>query len=75
MATFSITTPPAQDSRILAAFGRALNTKDANGAARNATGPEVKQAIIDWLKLTVLETEQAVQREAAQAAVTEITPT
>jgi hypothetical protein len=74
MATLTIDTT-GFDQRIAAAFGRVLNLKDANGNARNATGPEVKQAVIGWLKMTVRETEQAVAREQAQATVTDISPT
>lgn len=75
MATLTITTTASQDSRIASAFGRYMNLKDANNQPRNATGAEVKQAVIDWLKMTVRETEQAVAREAANASVTDITPT
>lgn len=74
MATFSITTPANQDARIAAAFGKILNLKDAQGVQRSATGAEVKQAIIEWLKLSVREREQADGRAAADAAVTDITP-
>lgn len=74
MATFSITTPANQDARIAAAFGRILNLKDAQGAQRSATGAEVKQAVIDWLKLSVREQEQADARDAADASVTDVTP-
>lgn len=41
--------------------------------AKEETGPEVKQAIIDWLRLTVFEREDADGREAV--VVTYITPT
>ncbi len=73
MATFTITTPAAQDAQIVAAFGKILGTKDAGGAPRNATAAEVKQAIIAWLRLTVKERDEADGRAAV--AVTEITPT
>jgi len=77
MANFTITTPAAQDARIVAAFGKILGTKDnaTPPQPRNATGAEVKAAIVAWLKLSVFEREQADQRETAQATVTEITPT
>ncbi len=77
MATFTITTPAAQDARILAAFTKILNPKDnaTPPQPRNATGADVKQAILDWLKMSVMEREQADARETAQATVTSITPT
>ncbi len=73
MATFTITTPAAQDARIVAAFGKILNTRDAAGAPRNATAAEVKAAIAAWLTMSVKEREQADGREAV--VVTEVTPT
>lgn len=77
MATFTITTPTAQDARILAAFGKILDTKDLQTPPqpRAATGPEVKAAISAWLRLSVLEREQADARETASATVVPITPT
>ena len=77
MATFTITTPAAQDARITAAFGKILHLKDnaTPPQPRVATGPEVKQAIVNWLKMSVLEREQADARETASTTVTEITPT
>ena len=77
MATFTLTTPAAQDARITAAFGKILNLKDnaTPPQPRVATGAEVKQAILDWLKMSVLEREQADAREASSATVTSITPT
>ncbi len=75
MATFTITTPSGQDARIAAAFGRLLLTVDASGAPRSATGAEIKQAIVGWVKAVVKEREQAVARDNAIATVTEVTPT
>ena len=66
MASFTLTTTPAQDARIVAAFGRRL------GLPGDATGAQVKQQIIQFLKNAVQEQEQAVATESARAAVTEI---
>lgn len=51
MATLSITTTGPEDARIFAAFGKQL------GLGRDATGPEVKAAIIRYVKDTVRNTE------------------
>ena len=77
MANFTITTPAAQDARITAAFGKILNLRDTQvpPQPRVATGPEVKLAIINWLRMSVLEREQADARETASTTVTEISPT
>lgn len=76
MASFTISTPAAQDARILAAFGKILNLKAADGTTpRSATGAEVKAAMLDWLRLSVMEREQADARETANASVAAITPT
>ena len=77
MANFTITTPAAQDARITAAFGKILNLVDnaTPPQPRVATGAEVKQAILAWLRLSVLEREQADARETAQATVNPINPT
>ena len=58
MAVMTITTTAAQDARIIAAFGAKWNL------GRNATGPEVKADIIDYLRQTVLR----IERDAAIAA-------
>lgn len=77
MASFTISTPPGQDARILAAFTKILRPMDnaTPPQPRNATGADVKQAILDWLKLSVLEREQADAREASVTSITPITPT
>ena len=75
MATITINTQANQDSRIQTAFGKILNLRDAQGNYRLATGAEIKQATIDWLKQSVREREQADAREAAQSTVTDVTPT
>lgn len=64
MATFTITTPTTDDSRILKSFGAEL------GMARDATGPEVKQALIDYMKAVVTRQEH----KALVAAVTDPAP-
>jgi hypothetical protein len=68
MATFTITTPTAQDPRILTAFGRRLNL------GRDATGAEVKQQIINFLINAVQEQETATAVSTAVAGVSPITP-
>lgn len=75
MATLTINTPSGQDARIAAAFGRRLGLKDGNGDPRSATAAEIKAHIIFLLTQLVLETEAAVARQAAEAAVTQVTPT
>lgn len=69
MATLTITTTTEQDARIVVAFGQRL------GLGRNATGPEVKAAIINYVKSVVLDYEQRAAANAAAAAVTPIEPT
>lgn len=69
MATLTITTTSEQDARIVVAFGHRL------GLGRNATAPEVKAAIIGYLKSVVLDYEQRAAAQAAAQAVTPITPT
>ncbi len=54
MATLTITTSPAQDARIVVAFGKRL------GLGRDATGAEVKQQIIQFLINAVQEQEVTV---------------
>lgn len=70
MATMTITTPPAQDPRIAEAFGAFLNSRDASGALRNATGAEIKAHFLDYMREIVLSYE----RKKAQEAVAEPTP-
>lgn len=69
MATLTITTTAPQDARIVTAFGRYL------GFPSDATGPQVKQAVIDFMINVVREYERKVAADAAAAAVTPITPT
>ena len=65
MATISITTQPAQDARIQAAIGQKLGVG-------TATAAQVKQFLIDYLRLTVHEIEAFNARSAADAGVTDI---
>lgn len=76
MGTITINTPPAQDPRIAHAVGVRMGFRDGAGALRDATGPEIKQFLIDYgLKQVVYEVEQADAAAAAKAGVTPITPT
>lgn len=67
MATITLNTTANQDARIAAAIGQRL------GLGRSATGPEVKQWLIEDLRRAVLEIELVNARAAADASVTEIT--
>jgi hypothetical protein len=69
MATLTITTTSAEDSRIVAAFGAAL------GLGRNAAGAEVKAAIVAYIKNTVRDQERIAAMNAQQASATDIAPT
>lgn len=53
MAQMTINTTSEQDARLVVAFGKFLNL------GRNATGPEIKAAIISWVRKTVLREEQS----------------
>jgi hypothetical protein len=64
--TSTITTTPQQDARIAAAYGRQLNLTDEQGAPHNATGPEVKAAVIDFIRQTVIRQERRAAIEAIQ---------
>jgi hypothetical protein len=75
MATTTITTTAAQDSRLVVAFGSRLQTRDANNVRRNATAAEIKADLIRYMTQVVLEEERAAAAKAAANAVTEITPT
>lgn len=75
MATTTITTTAAQDSRLVVAFGSRLQTRDANNVRRNATAAEIKADLIRYMTRVVLEEERAAAAKAAANAVTEITPT
>lgn len=61
MATLTITTNANNAARVVAAFGKYLNL------GRNATGAEVKQRVIEFMKSVVWEQEN---REARDAIVT-----
>lgn len=63
MATLTITTNAAQDTRISAAFGEPFNG--------NATAAQVKADIIEYIKQRVPSYEQ---RQAAATAVASVTP-
>lgn len=69
MGSLTINTTAPQDARIVAAFGKRLNL------GRDATGLEVKQAVIQMLIRAVQEQEQDDAVAAAAAGVTPITPT
>ena len=75
MATTTITTTAAQDSRLVVAFGSRLQTRDANNVRRNATAAEIKADLIRYMTRVVLEEERAAAAKAAAGAVTAITPT
>ena len=72
--SMTITTTSAQDARLVAAFGTHLELTDGNGDPRNATGAEVKQAVIQFIKKTVKDEEITAAEGVAAAAVTEIDP-
>ncbi len=76
MATLTITTTSGQDTRILSAFGKQLNTMttDDPPVSRNATPSEVRAAVIEFLKVTVKRHEDRAAAQAAVDAVTEIDP-
>lgn len=69
MGTLTITTTPAQDARVTAAFGKILQL------GRDATGAEIKQVIIQHLIQQVQAQELADAQAAALQTVTPITPT
>jgi len=73
MGTLTINTTAPQDTRIVAAFGKRLGTVDGNGDARDATGAEVRDEIINIMRKIVLQVEKAEAEAAAAAAVTDIT--
>ena len=74
MATLTINTTPAQDSRILEAFGKYLGTVEPGQGRvpRDATPAEVKASIVKFIKKTVKRHEDRVAADAAVAAVAEI---
>lgn len=69
MAVLTITTTTAQDAKIVAAFGRAL------GLGRNATGPEVKAAVINYIRQIVRADETTIATDTARATIVPIDPT
>ena len=76
MPTLTIRTTAAQAQRVSGAYGRSLNLRTPDKSAeRNANAAEIKAAIIDQIRQTVLEYEQGVAIEAAIAAVADIDPT
>jgi len=68
MATLTITTTSAQNARILKAFGRQINAQDVsdpeNPVPRDATGAEVKQQVIQYIKRITQAQEMKVKRDA-----------
>lgn len=66
MATLTITTTAQQDARIVKAFGAHFNLK------RDATGPEVRAYIIDYIKSIVRTQELREAQRAAAGTVQEI---
>ena len=58
MATLTINTTPAQDARIIDAYGKSLGLVDAGGDPRNATGAEVKASVINSIKQVVFDQER-----------------
>lgn len=69
MATLTITTTAPQDVRIVAAFGKRL------GLGRDATGAEVKAAVVAWLVAAVRDQEVSDAYTAAVSGNTPIVPT
>lgn len=69
MATLTITTTPAQDARLIVAYGAHL------GLGRSATAAEIKSSVVEHIKSIVYAHETAQQAAAAAAAVVKISPT
>lgn len=72
MATLSITTTPAEDVILRAAFGRKLNLRDeTTGQLISATASQTKQAVIQLIKEVVREhnIQVAVETAAAESPV------
>ena len=65
----TVNTTAPEDVRLVSAFGKRL------GLGRDATGPEVKAAIIQMIKDAVFEQERGGAVQAAIAGVTTISPT
>ena len=77
MPTLTINTTAAQASRISSAFGKQLQllSGDKPPVVRGATAAEVKAAVIEFLKATVLQQERQSAAEMATSSITEIEPT
>lgn len=73
MGTLTINTTAQQDARLVEAFGTMLGTVDEAGVPRNATGPEVKAAVVEWIRGVVTRHELDKARRAV--AVTPFEPT
>ena len=69
MATITITTTTQQDARIVVAFGSRLSL------GRNATAPEVKAEVIDFIRRVVRDYEGGIAATAAIVAVSPLDPT
>ena len=74
MATFTIITTPAEDARLVVAFGNRLQTRDASNARRNATAAEIRAEIMRFITVMVIEDERAVSAKNAVAGVLPFTP-
>ncbi len=76
MPTLTINTTAAQAQRVSVAFGRQLNLRTPDKSAeRDATAAEVKSAVIDHIRQTVLSHERDVATQAASDGVPPIDPT
>ncbi len=75
MATFTITTPAAQDTRIAPAFGDKLGlTQPGTNTLQNANAAQIKADVIEYIKL-VVQNYEAKQQVAAIVPATPIAPT
>ena len=76
MPTLTINTTAAQAQRVSVAYGRLLNLRTPDKSAqRDATGAEIKAAIIGEIKSVVLNYERDIAMQAASDAVPGIDPT
>lgn len=66
MPSITLTVTAAQAQRIATAFGRAYNLRDASNAPRDATGPEIHDYIVGYVRNIVADTESAAARAAIQ---------
>lgn len=69
MARTVIDTTPQEDAIIAPNMGIKLNLRNADGSLRNATQAEVKQFLIDHLRLTIKEVRQAVAAQAGKDSI------